>query len=62
MRMEQEVRKGKKRGEEPELKFQAGKVFGPENAHSEDFYPGLDRDSVTYRAQHGEGGTRRRGY
>lgn len=56
------MRKGKKRGEEPELKFQAGKVFGPENAHSEDFYPGLDRDSVTYRAQHGEGGTRRRGY
>ncbi|HLE07444.1 MAG TPA: hypothetical protein VI933_02360 [archaeon] len=46
----------------PGVTFDAGKVFGPEAAKSEDFDLYADRDSATYRARHGQGGDRSRIY
>ena len=58
MRMEQEVRRQRRRREEPKLAFEPGKVFGPDQTKGEDFNVGLARDSATYRARHGQGGDR----
>ena len=55
--MEQELKLKKKQKEEPKLEFEAGKVFGPEAAHEEDF--AVNTDSATYRAKKGQGGDRK---
>ncbi len=71
-RQEQEAQRSQKRkGPEydkaggppaPGVRFDAGKVFGPDEAKGEDFNVELDHDSANYRARKGQGGDRSRIY
>jgi hypothetical protein len=57
---DQEQEKKKKKKDEEKLEFDAGKVFGPEEAKSDDFKLETDRESSRYKAQKGQGGDRKK--